>query len=138
MRVEVRGRVPGGDRLPSVLVDLACERVTARELIRAAVAEQIRCWRADRWQCRRMLDRQYLTEDEARAQAVTGVVRLPADRTVPEPEVEVEVDRAWRAFERGAFAIFVNGDQVQELEESLTLRLGEPVVFVRLVALVGG
>jgi len=138
MQVEVRGKVPGGDRLPSVLVELAWEVVTVRELIRAAVEEQIRCWRADRWRCRRMLDRQYLTEAEVQAQAATGVVRLPAAGPVPEPDVSVEVDRAWRAFDKGVFAVFVNGGQVHGLEETVTLRLGEPVVFVRLIALVGG
>jgi hypothetical protein len=119
-------------------VELASEVTTVRELIRAAVAEQIRCWRADRWQCRRMLDRQYLTEDEVRAQAATGVVRMPAVEAPAEPDVPVEVDRACRAFKRGVFAIFINGEQVHGLEERVTLRLGEPVVFVRLIALVGG
>ncbi|WP_191837398.1 hypothetical protein [Catellatospora chokoriensis] len=137
MRVEVRSRIPGGERLPDVLVQLAQEQTTVRELIRAAVAEQVRAWQADRMRCRALLDRQYLTDDDIRAQAATGVVRLP-DRQLAEPDVDAEVGRAWRAFERGAFALFVGGRQVDLLDEEIVLRLGEPVVFVRLTALVGG
>ncbi|MEU8074978.1 hypothetical protein AB0B31_05965 [Catellatospora citrea] len=137
MQVEVRSRIPGGDRLPDVLVELAQAQTTVRELIRAAVAEQIQAWQADRLRCRALLDRQYLTDDDIRAQAATGVVRLP-DRQLAEPDVDAEVARAWRAFERGAFALFVGGRQVDLLDEEVVLRLGEPVVFVRLTALVGG
>ncbi len=137
MRVEVRSRVPGGERLPDVLVELAQERTTVRELIRAAVAEQVRAWHGDRARCRAMLDRQYLTDAEVRAQAATGVVRLPG-RAEADPDAEAEVARAWRAFEAGAFALFVNGGQADALDEEIVLRLGEPVVFVRLTALAGG
>ncbi|GAB4051198.1 hypothetical protein [Catellatospora paridis] len=137
VQVEVRSRIPGGDRLPDVLVELAQERTTVRELVRAAVAEQVRAWQADSSRCRALLDRQYLTDDDIRAQAATGVVRLP-DRQHGEPDVEAEVARAWRAFERGAFALFVGGRQVDLLDEEIVLRLGEPIVFVRLTALVGG
>ncbi|GAA2399097.1 hypothetical protein Cme02nite_07940 [Catellatospora methionotrophica] len=137
MRVEVRSRVPGGDRLPDVLVELAQERTTVRELIRAAVAEQVRAWQADSSRCRALLDRQYLTDDDIRAQAATGVVRLP-DRQHGVPDADAEVTRAWRAFERGTFALFIGGRQVDLLDEQVVLRLGEPVVFVRLTALVGG
>jgi hypothetical protein len=137
MRVLVRSRVPGGERLPDVLIELAQERTTVRSLIRAAVEEQVRCWSVDRASCRRLLDRQYLTDAEVRAQAATGVVRLPV-HLEPEPDVEVEVARAWRAFERNAFALFVGGAQANGLDDELVLRLGEPVVFVRLTALAGG
>ncbi|MEU8006804.1 hypothetical protein AB0B66_37075 [Catellatospora sp. NPDC049111] len=137
MRVEVRSRVPGGDRLPDVLVELAQEQTTVRELIRAAVAEQVRAWQADGSRCRALLDRQYLTDDDIRAQAATGMIRLP-DREPVTPDVEAEVARAWRAFERGTFALFIGGRQHDLLDERIVLRLGEPVVFVRLTALVGG
>ncbi|GAA1400452.1 hypothetical protein [Catellatospora coxensis] len=137
MRVEVRSRVPGGDRLPDVLVELAREQTTVGELIRAAVAEQVRAWQADSTRCRALLDRQYLTDEDIRAQAGTGVIRMP-DRQAAAPDVEAEVARAWRAFERGTFALFVGGRQLDLLDEEIVLRLGEPVVFVRLTALVGG
>ena len=137
--VEVRSRVPGmsGDDLPAVLVRLANDRTTARELIRWAVEEQIRELRADAARCRRVLDRQYLSDDDLRAQAATGAIRMPR-RASADPDVAEEVARAHHAFARGTFVVFVGGRQVSLLDEEITVRLGEPIVFLRLVALVGG
>ena len=135
MQIEVRSKVPGtaDSTLPAVLIELAQETTTLRELIRRAVLEQINVTKADPARSRAMLDRQYLTPEDVRAQAGTGTVRV----TAPIDEVQ-EVERAMRAFERRAFAVFCGGQQVETLDEAVTLRLGEPVVFLRLVPLVGG
>jgi len=74
-----------------VLVDLEAE-VTARELIRLAVTEQVRLLRGDAARCRRALDRQYLSAADIREQAPTGVVRMPAAVTVPS-DVAAEIAR---------------------------------------------
>lgn len=139
LQVEVRSKLPGGGGIPNVLVELANERTTARELIRRAVTEQIQVLRGGRDSCRQALDRQYLSADEVRAQAATGVVKLPArGDAAGEPDVDDEVARAHRAFERRVFVVFIGGRQVERLDEEVVLRLGEPVVFLRLTALVGG
>lgn len=139
VRVEVRSKVPGaaGDGLPAVLVELVSERTTVAELIRRTVEEQIRLLAWDRARCRAALDRQYLSPDDIRAQAGTGVVRMPAPRRDALDPAE-EVARACRAFEGKAFAVFLGGRQAERLEEEVVVRLGEPVVFLRLVPLVGG
>jgi hypothetical protein len=139
VQVEVRSKLPGvdGDAMPNVLVELASERTTVRDLIRRAVEEQILLLRVDEARCRSALERQYLSAGEVRAQAATGVVRMP--QPVPgELDVAEEVARAHRAFERNVFVIFVGGRQVDRLDQEVVLRLGEPVVFLRLTALVGG
>ncbi|MGP3987037.1 hypothetical protein [Streptomyces sp. 3N207] len=137
--VEVRSRIPGppGDCLPTVLIRLADDRTTARELIRRAVEEQIRELRADAVRSRRILHRQYLSNDDLRVQASTGVIK-PPQQPLTDPDVTEEASRAHRAFARGTFVVFVGGRQVVDLDEEVTLRLGEPVVFLRLVPLVGG
>jgi hypothetical protein len=132
--IEVRSRVPGrsGDDLPTVLVRLADEGTTVRELIRRTVEEQIRESRADAPRCW-----QYLSDDDLRAQAVTGAIKIPPQAPAG-PDAGAEAARAYRAFTRGTFVVFVGGRQVADLDEPITLRLGEPVVFLRLVALAGG
>ena len=55
-----------------------------------------------------------------------------------ERDTAEEVDRAQRAFERNVFALFAGGRQLRRLNEVIVLRLGEPVVFVRLTPLAGG
>lgn len=139
LQVKVRAVVSGADRdgMPDVLVELASERTTVGELIRRAVEEQIRSLGVDVPRCRTVLRRQYLSAAEIRAQASTGMVRTPSPRLDP-PDVTEEVARAYRAFERDVFVLFVGGRQVHRLAEEIVLRPGEPVVFLRLTALVGG
>jgi hypothetical protein len=139
VQVEVRSKLPGGGSIPDVLVELASERTTVRELIRRAVIEQIQALRGDRARRRLALDRHYLNADEVRAQAATGVVKLPGrDSAAGEPAVDDEVARAHRAFEQRVFVVFNGGRQVERLDEEIVLRLGEPVIFLRLTALAGG
>jgi hypothetical protein len=142
VQVEVRSKVPGaaGDGLPDVLLELADEHTTAGELIRRAVAEQVRLLAADRARGRRALDRHYLTPDEIRAQAATGAVRFPTAAPAPptDGDLDAEVARAQRAFGRGVFVVFAGGRQVTTLDQPLHLRLGEPVLFLRLTPLAGG
>jgi hypothetical protein len=123
--------------MPTVLVNLLTSRMTVGELIRAAVAEQIRELGADAARCRQVLDRQYLTDGEIRQQAAAGAVRLPA-RPSELPDEAHEVARCHRAFSRGVFAVFVGGRQATRLDEEVVVRVGEPVVFLRLVPLAGG
>jgi hypothetical protein len=136
--VEVRSKVPGasGPVLPAVLVELESETVTARELIRRAVLEQIATTRVTKEQARAMLDRQYLLPAEIAAMAATGAVKTPG--RVVDPDPEAEIARAWKAFERQGFVLLCGDRQVHSLDEQLTVRLGEPVTFLRLVPLVGG
>jgi hypothetical protein len=138
IHVEVRGKVPGadGDGLPDVLVELEAGVTTVRELIRLAVGEQVRRLRGDAARCRRALDRQYLSEEDVREQARTGAIRLP---TSPgRLDVAAEVAKAQRAFEREVFVVFAGGRQLRGLDEEVPLRIGQPIVFLRLTPLVGG
>jgi hypothetical protein len=125
--------------MPTVLVELSQERITLRELIRLAVAEQVAELRASVGRCRQMLDRQYMTDADVAAAARRGAVKMPSPAdAASEPDVEVEIERALRAFEGATFVVFNGGRQIEHLDEELTVRLGEPVVFLRLTALVGG
>lgn len=139
MLLRVRSKVPGasGEDLPEVLVELIDDRTTVAGLIRLAVEEQVRLFGVDAARRRGALDRQYLSEEEIRAQAATGVVRMPAGAP-GSPDVEAEVARAQRAFQRGVFVVFAGGRQVHDLDDEFVLRLDEPVVFLRLTPLAGG
>jgi hypothetical protein len=137
--VVVRGRVPGREAIGDVLLEVAAAS-TARELIGAAVAGQV-LGRGAAWSdCSRL----YLTDGEIAAMAAEGAVRLGAvggacgmADEVP-PTVAAATVRAVEAFGRGVFAVFAGACQITDLDETVHLRDGERVVFLRLTALVGG
>ena len=54
------------------------------------------------------------------------------------PDVDAEVAKAQRAFERKVFVVFAGGRQLHGLDEEVPLRMDQPVVFLRLAPLVGG
>lgn len=149
LAIEVRSRVAGVNPLPPemgpVFVDVGLdETVTLEELIHRTVAEQVRELvarrRLDEMKARQVLDRQYLTPEEVRTQSSDGVVRYPSDqgKRARRIEVEDEIQKALRGFERAAYYVFVDGTQVGELKEVVRFRPGTRVVFLRLMPLVGG
>jgi hypothetical protein len=149
-RIEVRCRSliePQGEpALPAVTLDILDQDITVAELIRRTVEEQIRellvSYKLAAAQAQRALNRLYLTEEEIQAQAAAGAIRCASQKTSPvaAPQIDstVEVNRAQRAFERGAYLVVVDGRRVERLDERLTFRPGCRVTFLRLTPLIGG
>lgn len=130
--VTVRARVPGAahEPLPDVMVEAASDCLTLRRLIQRAVEEQLRDVAAGRAR-KSTLDKQYLSDTQIRTMAADDAPRLSDDRAWMAPNPSVEVDRAIRAFANGTYAVFVGGQQVESLDQVVTVRRGEAVVFVR-------
>ncbi|MFC7549879.1 hypothetical protein [Plantactinospora sp. GCM10030261] len=138
----LRTRMPGSPAapLPDLLIELADQTLTARELIRLAVEERLREVAAGRSRPE-AARRPFLTDREIQEMAAVGVVRSPTGGDPPAevaPAVAAEVELALRAFTRGTVTILVGGRQVESLDGSIMTRPGEPVVFLRLTPLVGG
>jgi hypothetical protein len=130
----VEARIIGGtsgEGLGSIMLTSAEVRLSAVDLIRLAVAEQIRELTARRrlsdGEAVRALRRQYQTDG--------SISSLPdAGRLNPERETE----RALKAFTGGTCLLFIDGEQVRELDQPITLGNETKVQFLRLVPLVGG
>ena len=146
--IEVCSQVFGGNQdspsLLPVFLNLLQEHLTVAELIQRTVEERVRELlvqrEIDAQQVRRALERHYLTAAEVAVQAQQGAVRYPSDRTTKTPEIDLkdEGQRAIRAFEVGSYIILVNGQQVESLDEELSLSMNTKVTFLRLIPLVGG
>ncbi len=78
---------------------------------------------------------EYLTSEEVAKRLDKGTVKLK-DKSPLDPGKEVE--RAKKAFEAGQFFVFANKRQVTKLDEEIDLSRGEPVVFLRILPIVGG
>jgi hypothetical protein len=148
MQVAIHSKIVGakqGDNLPSnISLEFLTEKITVRELISNTVEEQIRDMlinrRLDAQQAEKILNRQYLLESEISSQAKSGAIRVPSSKNAQSPSLilEREIDKALRSFERQGFMIVVDGEQVQELDEYVTLKATSKVTFMRLTPLVGG
>jgi len=148
MHIEIRSKIVGakqGDELPpTISLDLLNEKLTLRELISNAVEEQIRDMlinrRLDTAQAEKILNRQYLLESEVANQAKSGAIRIPSLKNTQSNNLilEKEIEKALRSFEQQGFLVVVDGEQVQELDEYVTLRATSKVTFMRLTPLVGG
>jgi len=132
LTLTVRDETTAGETLGSLELLLAAERVSVRELIRARVHQEVR---------------------EHNAKALSGRDRFrgliqPSDterelngyrmRTPRHVDAEQQTETALRAFERGQILLLVDDRQVDELDHEVTLTPASTVIFLKLVALVGG
>ncbi|WP_422740141.1 hypothetical protein ACN263_13485 [Micromonospora sp. WMMD729] len=105
------------------------ERISARELVRLRVREEVARFNAERPRHFRGLVQPTDTE------ATLNGYRVAPDRRL---DWEAQADRACAAFAHNGFLLLVGDHQVDDLDEEIDLRADPDVAFVRLVALVGG
>lgn len=121
-----------GSRERALVLDMEDERVSARELIRRRVFQEVA---------------------EARARAAVGQYHGSVGRTKTEAllngpresrhplrwmDPEEEYEAAVRMFEQNGFLLLAGERQLTELDEEIELVLGMEVTFLKLVPLVGG
>lgn len=149
--VEVDSRVLAEGKpknlLPSVTFVLDLASLSVGELIRIAVNRQVRDLvkgqQADLENARRLLNRQYLSEDDVRRMELSGRVAMPSKRAVDRRQAiaidpEVEVQRAQAAFEAGTYMVLVNDKAAKKLDEVVSFPFDSKVTFLRLTPLTGG
>ena len=125
--VEVRDQTTRGEVLAALEVQLASERVTVRELIRARVHEEVRSFNAG-------AATRGLGELSAAERALNNV---GAQRRQP-VDAERQTEVALEGFRRGQVLLLVDDRQVHDVDEQLVLSAASSVTFLRLVPLAGG
>ena len=105
------------------------ERISARELVRLRVREEVARFNADQVEHFRGLVQPTDTEATLNGYRVARGRRLDWER---------QAEAACAAFARNGFVLLVGDRQVEDLDEEIDLRTDPAVAFVRLVALVGG
>lgn len=118
-----------GEKSNLRVLDFLTETVTVRELIRERVYEEVREHNATHPDTFRGL------VQPTDAEATLNGFRLHTRRPI---NWETQFEKALRAFESNGFFILVDDRQVESLDETVTIRPGMNVSFVRLVPLVGG
>ena len=116
---------------PARQLDFDSETVTIRELIRRRVYEECTEYNAGQQQAFRGL-----VTPEAAEVALNGVQAGKGPRL----DWEKQYARVAEAFARNGLIVLIGDEQADDLEQMVTLRLGQPleVTFLKLVPLVGG
>ncbi|WP_017597338.1 hypothetical protein [Nocardiopsis lucentensis] len=129
-RAHLRVESPLGATGPVLELPDLPDRITARELVRTHVREEV---------ARYNLDGSLPFQGLVAPTAVERELNTAARRTErPAVDWEEQADLAERAFEKQRFVLIVGDRQVESLAESVDLT-GEPeIVFVKLIPLAGG
>lgn len=119
---------PGGATTEWAL-DLLTERVTARELIRSRVYQEVTEYNARTPGHFRGL------VQPTEAERVLNGYRIREGRTI---DWEAQYEKAIDAFGRNGFLLLVGDRQLTPLDEEVDLKPGTQITFLRLIPLVGG
>jgi hypothetical protein len=133
--VTIRDELPQGKVLNEIRFEVGAERLTARELIRQRVHQEVSLYNlanpGSPLQGKVGPGLVQPSNFEARLNGVRPRQRRQIDW-------EVQADKALQAFESNVFFILVGDRQIEDLDESIELRADTQVTFLRLVPLVGG
>ena len=113
----------------SCRVRLAGESITARELIRSRVFQEVEEYNSHQPQTFRLL------VQPADAEPSGNAFRMRHPRLL---DAQDQFDKTLDAFGRNGFVLLVDNRQVDSLDASISLRADTVVTFLKLVPLVGG
>ncbi|MBI3965039.1 MAG: hypothetical protein HY329_05325 [Chloroflexi bacterium] len=129
LQVMVYDEATNGSRTNELTLEFLDERVTAREIIRSRVYQEVTEYNAKLPECFHGL------VQPTDAERVLNGYRLRAPRRL---NWERQFERALAAFETNGFILLVDDRQVEELDEAIDLRYDTKVSFLKLVPLIGG
>lgn len=111
------------------------EKVLLRDFIKAVVQQEVNSF-LERQEERRLA--QILSE----TQIAQGVERGKVDSGQRDLDQDVDLksatENALQAFEDGLYFVFIDGEQIDNLDDVIELQLESRATFIRLIALSGG
>lgn len=137
----IEARIPGqrrallADRSVPLDLDPASDALTLRELLTAIVTREVGAF--DARQARDRLAR-VLLPAEIEQGAARGKIDLGGHDTQQTVDAAAAVAAALQAFEDRLFLVVLDGTQLAALDQPVVVHEGSHLLFVRLVALVGG
>ena len=107
-----------------------------RDLIAAVVITEVTAFH-ERQEQRQLV--RVLTPEQLRQGAESGKIAAFGQDEYPQTvDVQDAITTAQQAFEDGLYYVFVDGQRITRLDQRVALHEGSHVLFLRLVALVGG
>ena len=128
----IRDETPTGEPVHEFPLEFPNERITVRELIRERVYQEVSEYN---FRSRREGGSFRGLVQPTDAERTLNGFKVPKGRDI---DWEAQFDRAIDAFGRNGFFILVDDRQAEALEETIEIRPGSHVSFVKLTPLVGG
>lgn len=125
----IHDETTSGERRQSLTLHLPEPTISARELIRARVFEEVKVFNDN------ISERYFGLVQPADAERELNGYRVSKGRRIDWHE---QSRAALEAFERNGFLLLVDDRQVESLDEEIRVRLETRVTFLKLVPLVGG
>ncbi|WP_339239766.1 hypothetical protein MKX40_04595 [Paenibacillus sp. FSL R5-0517] len=107
---------------------------TLRQLIENMVALQVKALQDKKQQAELLA---YLMPDDIEAQGAAGKVGFGAVYNEGVPDLNGAMETAITAYEDGLYKVFLNDEELQELDKSILIQDGDNVVFIRFTMLAG-
>jgi hypothetical protein len=79
----------------------------------------------------------YLTEDSIKLQSTTGKIGFNTKYNDKIADIETSINNAIQGFEDGLYKIFINEEEIENLDNEIYLNNGDMVVFIKLTMLAG-
>lgn len=119
----------GGERGAPIELEFLTEEITVRELIRERVYQEVKDYNVKQSGVFRGL------VQPTDAERTLNGFKMKKPRQI---DWHPQFDAACTAFEANQILLLVDNQQAESLEESITIRPGTEVTFLKLVPLVGG
>lgn len=132
--------VGAGERRPALELRLVSERITARELIRRRIADEVETANRERaeFAAGHARNRSFLIPlGDGTPEARLNLASARPSRTRLFDEA-VEYDRAIEAFGRNQFILLFDERQISDLDEAIAVTPDSEAVFLYLTPLIGG
>lgn len=78
-----------------------------------------------------------LSKEQIQDKSVSGKIGFGINYGKKRPDLEKSIQSALECFEDGIVVLFINGEQVEELDVPIVLKEGDELTFVRMVPLAG-
>jgi hypothetical protein len=109
--------------------------LTLGELLTEIIQSEVEAFRT-RQEQRKLIS---LLSPEAIQQGVLrGKIEMGGQELSQEVNIKAAIERALQAFEDGLYYVFLDDEQIENLEQPLQFREDSQLLFLRLVPLVGG
>ncbi|MCO1335910.1 hypothetical protein MO867_16365 [Microbulbifer sp. OS29] len=139
VKSEIFGITKPEAKIPEINLRLISEKITLKEVIERSVKEQIKAMQKislTNTQIYDHLTHQYLDDEKIQQLASTGKISI--HKSSVNIDLEMETQRAVRAFTKNRFKVFIDGRELSNLNETHPLYDGCNVTFIRLIPLIGG